>query len=475
MKTVICTIFLCFSLLTLSCFEKGYENNPISPNQDTDDNLRNGLIAYYAFSGSAIDSSVCGNHGTIHGATLTSDRFGNPSSAYLFDGSNDYISVLDTASLDLTTELTITAWVRADITPQAVGAPIVCKGTGAGGETYSFDFYADNDLRLYIRPNGSLHQCMLYDWLDQDKVGEWQFLAATIASDGSAKVYANGVVIATSSFPDIIPNDHELTIGGRQSGTGAYDAIFKGALDEIRIYNRALTQVEINTLYHETNDSTHEIDSTLIAYYAFSGSAIDSSIYGNHGIVNGATLTSDRFGNPNYAYLFDGSNDYISVPDTVSLDLTTELTITAWVRADITPQSTGAPILCKGTGAGGETYAFDFYADNDLRLFIRPNEELHECMLYNWLDQDKVGEWQFLAATIASDGSAKVYANGVVIATSSFPVMIPNNHELTIGGRQSGTGAYDAIFKGALDEIKIYNRALSATEIQAVYDTSNAL
>ena len=70
----------------------------------------NGLVGYWPFNGNANDESGNNNNGTVSGATLTTDRFGNANKAYSFDGTNDYISVLDNNSLDLTNQLTLSAW-----------------------------------------------------------------------------------------------------------------------------------------------------------------------------------------------------------------------------------------------------------------------------------------------------------------------------------------------------------------------------
>ena len=74
-------------------------------------NLTDGLMAYYPFSGNTNDESGNGNDGTVNGATLTQDRFGNSDSAYNFDGIDDYIMISSSASLDIRTSVTLSAWV----------------------------------------------------------------------------------------------------------------------------------------------------------------------------------------------------------------------------------------------------------------------------------------------------------------------------------------------------------------------------
>ena len=76
--------------------------------------LTDGLVLNYTFSGDAKDESSSGNDGTVNGATLTEDRFGEESSAYLFDGEDDYISVPISESLKIEEDITLSAWVKRD-------------------------------------------------------------------------------------------------------------------------------------------------------------------------------------------------------------------------------------------------------------------------------------------------------------------------------------------------------------------------
>ena len=74
--------------------------------------LNNGLVAHYPFCGNANDASGNGNNGTVHGAILTEDRFGNPKSSYSFNGVDNFIDVIPSTSLSPSNEVTFTAWVK---------------------------------------------------------------------------------------------------------------------------------------------------------------------------------------------------------------------------------------------------------------------------------------------------------------------------------------------------------------------------
>ena len=87
------------------------------------------LVAYYPFQGNADDMSGNGHTGTVFGAVLTADRFGNPNSAYSFDGSNDYILVPNAADLNITGSLTLAAWISSRDISRG-GQDIICKTQG---------------------------------------------------------------------------------------------------------------------------------------------------------------------------------------------------------------------------------------------------------------------------------------------------------------------------------------------------------
>jgi len=213
----------------------------------------------------------------------------------------------------------------------------------------------------------------------------------------------------------------------------------------------------------------------LAAYYPFSGSAADSSGKGNDGTVYGATLTADRVGNPNSAYSFDGTDDYILVPDAPALDFTTALTISAWVSPGICPQlEDGAPILCKGYGAGDEVYCLDIsdYSFTALRFLCWVGGYHYQTIEYGWLTPEKVNRWYHIAAVYdGGAGTAKIYENGNLITSNSWlpSSLEANSHALSIGSREASVSSgYNTNFNGRLDDIRLYNRVLGQAEIDSL-------
>lgn len=208
-------------------------------------------------------------------------------------------------------------------------------------------------------------------------------------------------------------------------------------------------------------------DSSLLVYYPFSESAADSSGYGRDGLLNGPVPTPDRFGGPGTAYRFDGLNDNIRIAFDPALACSS-YTVAAWVKAEQrssgqsqiigqpsgTPQLLllpgGAPSIVKRQPSGGWTYLTG----------RRPMP---------------LDAWVHLAATVHADRLA-LYINGVLDTSMASEEALYRSYdsEFQIGGfYYPGTdrgGPYShQYFSGAIDEVRMYNRELSATEIDSIY------
>ena len=105
-----------------------------------------------------------------------------------------------------------------------------------------------------------------------------------------------------------------------------------------------LTTVTLTAVFAVHAQAQSFLTNSLTAYYRFDGSAIDASGNGNNGTVNGATLTTDRFGLANRAYRFNGSS-WIQLPDTVEPLRPSGLTLSAWVQADTGANDAGAWLI----------------------------------------------------------------------------------------------------------------------------------
>ena len=196
----------------------------------------NGLVAAYGFeetSGNTVaDASGKGNHGTIREAVrIAKGRYGQ---ALQFDGVNDWITIKDSPSLDLSTSMTLEAWVN----PQSqAGEKALIAKEQSGGAVYGL-LNADANVPAAGIYDGQYH---VLSGSNQLPVNQWTHLVVTY--DGQyGRLYANGVEVAKGGEKSLIQaSNGELRIGGN-STWGAY---FKGLIDEVRIYNRALSAAEV--------------------------------------------------------------------------------------------------------------------------------------------------------------------------------------------------------------------------------------
>lgn len=210
----------------------------------------NGLVGWWPFNGNANDESGNGNNGTVNGATLTTDRFGNTGNAYSFDGVDDFISVPDSPILELGNSYSIGVWINFTSNPlnefTAISKERQLDGTGLA-------IIIDNTAKVahgFI--NGANYS---FYSLNSLSFARWNYVVITY--DGlSAKLFLDGVSNNSSNFSQSLINStlnwyfgKEFTTNGGGS-SGYTNRYFDGKIDDIGIWNRALTDQEISDLYN---------------------------------------------------------------------------------------------------------------------------------------------------------------------------------------------------------------------------------
>ena len=218
--------------------------------------LTQGLVACYPFDGSASDISGNGNHGTVHGAVLVEDRLGKASSAYQFNGVDNYIEVSDSDSLDIQKDITITGWVKVNAYTSSPWLGIINKADDDSNDT--FEVVINNGGRylhfpLMFEGSGRLTYNSSNNLFG---VGEWHFFGVTY-NGTNVYIYIDGVLNKSYVAPNqnLNQNSHNLIIGAeREAVNGPH--YLNGILDEIRIYNRSLSEKEIVSLYENNEKCT---------------------------------------------------------------------------------------------------------------------------------------------------------------------------------------------------------------------------
>jgi len=201
----------------------------------------------------------------------------------------------------------------------------------------------------------------------------------------------------------------------------------------------------------------------LVAFYPFEGNANDESRSGNHGIVSGATLTTDRFESENSAYSFDGIDDSIILGTGLNLvNNADSLTIAAWIYPfEVSPPGTYREYNILNEMLGGDNYQFMIY-ENSLSLnFLSDGISSTGGTI-------KSNEWQFVAVTYDGE-NITFYVNAEPVTTTPASGNIDGNHSILFVGSWGIWFGEGNVFDGKIDDILIYNRALSNAEIQSLF------
>jgi hypothetical protein len=213
----------------------------------------NGLIGWWPFNSNANDESGNGNNGTVNGATLTLDRFGNSNKAYDFDGIDDWIQVQNDTTLNFSGDISISSWLNADsydLVSMIVSkhSPLCNNNLGTfvygiwddgGVGNFKTNFSASPIFTAGSYPNNNASV----------SVNNWYNFITTYSDNLQIlKYYLNGTLVDSINIDfNITTNPFDLYIGKQDcSNTWHFD----GTLDDIGIWNRALTQQEITALYN---------------------------------------------------------------------------------------------------------------------------------------------------------------------------------------------------------------------------------
>jgi hypothetical protein len=198
--------------------------------------LTNGLVAYYPFNGNANDASGNGDNLTVNGATPCADRFGNTNQAYSFNGSSSIDS--STPPLSQVDNWTISAWIQSALfSPGLTYAVFMGYDNGTGGNGYGFGLDGGNQLYGLFGGIGPF-----FGGYVLPSTNQW-YQVVMLRSSGSTTIFVNGALTTNNvtTTPEI-PTSFEI---GSANGTRFFD----GAIDDVRIYDRPLSSIEVEQLY----------------------------------------------------------------------------------------------------------------------------------------------------------------------------------------------------------------------------------
>jgi hypothetical protein len=505
----------------------------------------------------AADASGNGNTATLHGATWTAGKAGG---ALAFNGTNAYVTVPSTAALNsLKGQMTVTAWVNKAANLPGYGG-IVGRREGTGwGDLWTLYYNNSGNDEYGFSVNTSGGGASVTGPASTGALNQWVLLTG-VYDGAQVRLYVNGVQVGAAAASGLIPDESSpLIIGAGDNGSYGIGEYFKGAIDDVRVYNRALTPAEIQALAagatppaapgnlsasavtasqinlswqdnssnetgfiveRATNSTftqnlvsasvganattfqatglsasttyyfrvrasnsagasgnsnvasatTPALPSGLVGHWKFdegSGtSAGDASGNGNNGtLVNAPTWNTGQSGS---ALRFDGVNDHVSVPNSATLNSTTsQIAVAGWVYHEAN-QAGWRVLATRQYGTSWDDQFTLGLLDNTARFGV------HTTSGYPALAGPAlpVNQWVHLVGTY--DGSTiRLYVNGAQVASASLSgALVSTTLPLLIGaGHNNTSGAVTETLQGRLDDVRLYNRSLSAAEVQALAGT----
>ena len=486
----------------------------------------NGLVGWWGFNGNAQDGSGNGNHGTVNGATLTTDRFGNQNSSYFYNGINNYIQL--PFSLNTNT-YSISCFFNAQ-TLSWMNAIIGNDDEQCGGRL------------LAIRNNNpQIHNCVpsvcCNDISASSTInsGNWYHLAISV-NNGLVTFFINGNANGPYNGVSFYGNNWRVGV----KGTNITQIPFHGKIDDIGFWNRALTQQEITNLYNAQNpqpcttsitnninisgcgftvlssgDTVNQsgtyIDTLLnslgcdsilnqlvtiqnpstcnpvpsyvptnglVGWWGFNGNSLDGSGNGNHGTVNGATLTTDRFGNQDGAYRFSLAGNRITT-QSLGISGNNQRSVSVWVSQELSNTGNNQWVFFSyGGGGSGNGFGINIFPSNIPNQANRIGVDIQgSYVVYNPMISQNI--WHHVVCTYSPVWgnyvtNCKIYLDGNLLTSVAglyFPNTLLNtliSSPVLFGNPNSNL---EEQFRGKLDDIGFWNRVLTQQEITNLYNS----
>ena len=474
----------------------------------------NGTIAY---------DSAGGNNGTLKGNLQW--VAGQVGGAIAGDGNGDYVQVPDNDSLTPSNEITIAFWLYNN---NQGGTGVYKLAWCSSSRAYAFD--ASNIAHLVVCQTGGAIDEMFS--VGTVSLNQWHYWAATF-NRGLASLYIDGQLDSTKmlSVTSIMNDTQPLIIGGYwEYCTPALVNSLNGRIDDVRIYNRALSAEDVQRLYtgedvnepipilltglsltgpsevaedftasykaiaHYSNGTTKDV-TTLAEWRAEPNIVADinagqlitgEALYPKHKVTVYAEYTEEQTtvdanlsvsilaicpqGN---ALMFDGLNDYVQIPNSQNNQITTnQMSISAWIMLTRDVGATQRRIICKqqtnplcwGLEMGGKGYAG--LVGNQVVFHDSSGSTYRNCISPMNLIP---GQWYHIGVS-DNAGKIRLYINGQLSQSIDNGYGIPSQiNAPIIIGRSNPDSTF--FFDGIIDEIAVFNRALSADELRAIMNT----
>lgn len=397
---------------------------------------------------------------------------------------NDFVSIPDDSNNDFSNsqDFTVSVWFKAPEGNNVSNRAIVEKWSGSGGYPYVIRYNSDETI-IVARYDGTNNPVLQTTATYNDD--KWH--QAVFLKDGSTLyLYLDGIFVNSTAdtTTGTTTNSAPVWLGKRDGSTATQ---FTGSIDQLRIYNYARTPAQIMWEYNKgAPTGWYKMDECEGTTIYNSAPTFNDTAAGNNGTLTiGATGTitavgtctsgsstdawySGATGKRNASVDFDGSNDYINFGDLTLFELETPFTLSAWINRETT-SLTGTIMSKYTTSSNQREWYWAVNSSGGVQLVTYPDGINGQGLTTT--QQINTNTWYHLVTTFDTDGTVKHYINGQLDSTSTFAstTIFHGGGSARIGHLQQG-GTNNNPFNGKIDDVRIYNYALTSAQVKTLYN-----
>jgi len=398
------------------------------------------------------NNGSCYNMGGYTGASRCNWVDGKSGKGIEFDGVNDYAQILDSTSLNFGTgDFAVEFWFNANSLNKVHTrlGEFVSKWSGEGdawGWGVGYDWNGDHNNQLFFQIYGGGTSYKVISTDSSFSTGTWYHVVAVRTNVNDLLLFVNGILQDTSlilgtTTTGNVSSTTPVTLGTFNSFATS-DYVFNGTLDEVGLYSRALSASEV-----------------LARYNAGRAKHADWDAEGKWG-------SAIRF----------SSMDYVEAADSTALDVTGDLSLEAWVKSNATAYAENAGIISKWRNMVGNPNqrAYELYVnktDNAIGFAVSPDGTYPSSWSLRSHASISLDAWHHVVATFSPSQAMRIYINGVLDSeiVSGVPSAIFNSPAPLWLGTQYDLTLPSIYFNGSIDEVRVWNRSLSASEVRQHY------
>lgn len=402
------------------------------------------VAVYYMYNGDTVRSVDKDLLTATQNVTTAPDRFNQGALCYSFAGAASFVTVTGDATFP-TRDFAIFLWMQ---TSSAVPLTLL-RLIGVDGGIVVVE--SNNQGLVRVTLNGTA--VAQVNGTVAPSSPTWQHLAIQQLGN-QLQIFVDGVPGGSTTLQGALPQIAQIVVGNG----------WEGAIDDVRLYNRGFATSSIpQSVYQWTQVKPLSMFDNLAAYFPFNGNTQNELGYADPGMPFNVTPTTDRWGAPNSAYLFNGTSSYIELPDPYN-STDGDFGISFWENSS----STARMSAFSATSGGVAGAALDLVFNSGCALAVAINGTIVSDLATGTVGELTDGQWHFILLQ-RSGGTMQLFVDGTLaVSADNAALLFGGNSVFKLGTGSGSSATVTNFWNGALDDVQlIESPSLSAEKVAA--------